>query len=224
MDKRLELISKILPHIDGFMDQQSDGSFHDFLAYLSEQKVQPEGVTKKTEAIQDDSSSATSLMQAYQDHGASLAFHLNRLGKYAKYYVKEGFKETALLNADDLGFLASVMEHESISKTALIAYNVHEVPSGMEVIRRLVRKGLLQERVNKDDRRVKMISATEAGKMAFFQAIQCMRPIGRLICGKLSEEELQVLNELLARLDHFHEDIYRSQKAYDLEQILAKHL
>jgi DNA-binding MarR family transcriptional regulator len=225
MDRRLELIKQLLPQVDAFVKADAQGGVDDFIAYLHEMKeLKPDRSAAKRTVEEENEASAIALMNSYQDHGASLAFHLNRLGKYAKYYVKEGFKGTALINADDFGFLASVMEHKEISKSALIAYNVHEIPSGMEVIRRLIKKGLLQERVNKDDRRVKMISATELGQATFFEAMQRMRPIAQLVCGKLSDSELEQLNALLGRLDHFHEQIYLTQKDENIAQIIETHL
>lgn len=222
MDPRLNLLTALMPLIDSFCEEQKDQGLSGFASYLQSYAEMP-GKHRSEEDPTTDRS-AIELMDTYDDQGASLAFHLNRLGKYAKYYVKEGFKGTELLNADDFGFLATVVERGEVSKSALIIYNVHEVPSGMEVIKRLLKKDLLQERVDREDRRVKMISATEKGRAVFFDAIQRMQPIARLVCGKLSEQEVRALNMLLSKLDHFHEHIYKTEKDYNIERILQVHL
>ena len=168
--------------------------------------------------------SATALLTSYDDPRTLLAFHVNRLGKYAKYYIKDALKGTELVTADDFGFLASLVEKGEMSKSSLITYNVHEVPSGMEVIKRLLQRGLIKERVDPEDRRMKLLSVTDRGMQQFFLLTQRMQRVASIVGGKLSEDELVHLNELLGRLDHFHERIYQDQKDYDLETISKNYL
>lgn len=207
MESRLELISSLLEDIDNYIKQGGTGDKQGFLKYLLntnydvKKEIKTTSKGAPTEALQ--------VMERSADQGAILAFHLHRLGKYAKYYIKESFKNSALLAADDFGFLAAIIEHKEISKTALISYNLHEVPSGMEIIRRLISRGLVMERVNQDDRRIKMLSHTELGLKEFIAATAQMQQIARVIAGDLKETELQHLNAILKRLDLFHLDIHR---------------
>lgn len=207
MDPRLTLLSSLFVDIEDYTAQSETSDKNGFLAYLN-RKYQA-SIADIEEAPEETKRDAVRLMEENADQGAILAFHLHRLGKYAKYYIKESFKGSALLTADDFGFLAAIIEHKEISKTELISYNLHEVPSGMEVIRRLINRGLVKERVNRDDRRIKILSHTEKGLHEFLAATARMQEIAKIITGDLSKEELTLLNGTLRRLDYYHELIHR---------------
>lgn len=214
--KPLEFLQTLLPEITEYVEQADQASAQGFADFLK-------GKTQISSATAE-ADSAIALMKGYDNTSASISFHLARLGKYAKYYVKDALKHTPLLGMDDFGFLASVVENGELSKSALIAYNVAEVPTGMDIIKRLVKNELLEEVVNKADRREKLVHATELGKQTFFRATQGIAKVGSVLCGQLNEVEKKELLTLLERLDHFHEKIYRENKQYDIDAITANYL
>ncbi|MEX2596225.1 MAG: hypothetical protein WEC59_04780 [Salibacteraceae bacterium] len=213
MSSTLDIIQQLISLLKAYEKEEKKITLNGFVSFLARnQKPTPQS---------SKVSSATSLMESYGNTGASIAFHLTRLNKYAKYYVKEVFDGFALINGDDFGFLAALIEHESMSKTDLIVYNVHEVPSGMEVIKRLLKKGLIKEDISSKDRRIRLLSATDLGKNTFFQATQRMQQVAKIIPGDLNDQEQESLLELIKRLDCYHEDIYKSQKEKSLKSILS---
>jgi len=213
--KSLEFLQSLLPDITAYVEQATEPSAEGFSDFIKSKK--------KIEQVPGDAESAIILMKGYDNTAASIAFHVARLSKYAKYYVKDALKHTPLLGMDDFGFLASVVENGELSKSALIAYNVAEVPTGMDIIKRLAKNELLEEVVNQADRREKLVHATELGKRVFFSATLGMAKVGGVVCGHLNEAEKKELLALLERLDHFHEKIYRENKQYDIDAITANY-
>lgn len=214
MNDTLKLIETLGPYLAEYVNSGKPIDAKSFAAFLQEQHWEKEALT----------SESINLIHGYNQNGVTIAFHLNRLNKYAKYYIKEALKDSDLLNADDFGFLATVIERQPISKSEVIAFNVHEVPSGMEVIKRLLKNGLIREEIDLNDRRIKMLFATELGMGTLFQTTAKLQKVAKIVVGKLSEDEQRTLIELMQRLDHFHEDIYQNESSVDLDQINNKYL
>ena len=213
MNSAVNLIEKLLPLIQEFTANEREASLNDFANFLA----------SKTKEIPTAKDSPIALFESYGNQEASIAFHLNRLGKYAKYYVKDAFKNLELINADDFGFLAAILERPNINKSELISFNAHEVPSGMEVIKRLIKNELIHEKTKLDDRRIKVLNLTEKGRNTFFRATVQMEKVAKIVTSQLSEDEKMLLKNILNKLDKFHENIYFTEKDYDIDNILNKY-
>lgn len=81
--------------------------------------------------------------------------------------------------------------------------NLIDLTTGVDVIRRLVNKKLLKEKVNKSDRRERLISLTPQGKKTLGQVLQGFAGIQDVLAD-LSVEERQQLVAMLKSLDAFH--------------------
>ncbi len=135
------------------------------------------------------------------------------LTRYARSYIRQGLAGTPLLTPDDFAYLATVFGHQPLSKTELIARNVHEKPSGNEVIKRLLARGLVQEQPHATDRRSKLLTITEAGQAVLFEVFGRMDQAAQLIAGTLTSPERAQLLHLLQKLDAFHQPIYATRPA-----------
>lgn len=213
MNTAVKIIEKLLPFIDEYTANGNEPSMIDFANFL----------VTKTAATSHKKESPIDLFDSYGNNEASIAFHLNRLGKFAKYYVKDAFKNLEIINADDFGFLAAIIEKPNINKSELISFNAHEIPSGMEVIKRLIKNELIHEKVNLEDRRIKVLNITEKGRRLFIEATIQMEKVAKIVTSQLSVEEKRELKNILNKLDKFHENIYNSEKDYDIDNILSKY-
>jgi DNA-binding MarR family transcriptional regulator len=90
------------------------------------------------------------------------------------------------------------------------------------VIRRLLRRGMIAESDDINDKRGKLISITEQGRDEILKILPQMGNVSEIIVGNLSNDEVNTLSYLLKKLDHFHNDIYRNKKDLSLEDILQK--
>lgn len=142
------------------------------------------------------------------------------LNRYARTYIRLGLAGTPLLTPDDFAYLATVLGHQPLSKTELIAHNVHEKASGNEVIKRLLARELVAEQPHATDRRSKLLTVTEAGMGVLGQAFGRMEQAAQLIAGNLSPAERGQLLYLLQKLNAFHHPIYTSAKAETFEDLL----
>ena len=150
---------------------------------------------------------------------AKLIIYLNR---YAKLLIKKGLQDFPELISEDFTYLYILMSAESMTKTQLIEKNVQEKPTGLEVIKRLMKQGLIAERADLTDKRSKRVFVTEKGKALFFQSLETMSKVSALIAGKLTLEEKEQLFGLLKKLEDFHNPIYLHERSIPLNALLAK--
>ncbi|GAA3933873.1 MULTISPECIES: MarR family winged helix-turn-helix transcriptional regulator [Hymenobacter] len=144
------------------------------------------------------------------------------MNRYARAYIRLGLAGTPLLTPDDFAYLATVFGHQPLSKTELIARNMHEKASGTEVIKRLLARGLVAEQAHATDRRSKQLTVTALGMEVLGRVFGPMDQAAQLIAGDLTPAERAQLLYLLQKLDAFHHPIYAGPRAESFEQLLQQ--
>ncbi|MBL7789084.1 MAG: MarR family transcriptional regulator [Chitinophagales bacterium] len=143
--------------------------------------------------------------------------------RYAKGHLKTYLAEFSELNQEDFTYLYALKRAGSLTKTQLIERNVHDRTTGLEVIRRLVKNGLIHEHEDEHDKRSVRIELTKKGEMAFIEIKSITRKVAKLITGKLTAKEKQKMYELLKKLDVFHQPLYLSKTKLELDFVLEKY-
>lgn len=148
-----------------------------------------------------------------------LIIYLNR---YARLIIKKGLADFPELISEYFTYLYILMTAESMTKIQLIEKNVHEKASGLEVIKRLLKHGLIAERDDENDKRSKRVFLTDKGQATFFSTLATMDKVSAIIAGKLTLEEKQQLFTLLKKLEDFHNPIFLNEKSLGLDELLSK--
>lgn len=142
------------------------------------------------------------------------------LYRYIKFYSKIAFAHTTIKSIEEFGFLATLMQFQSLSKTELIKKNVIEKSSGIEIINRLIKAGYCTQFDNPNDLRSQLVALTDAGKAQLYQAFQKMNTLGHIASGTLNQAEKEQLAVILKKLDTFHYDNYYHKNIDKLEDYL----
>lgn len=133
---------------------------------------------------------------------------LANLYGYAKLYVKKSLEGTQLQTIDEFRYLVTLLVNQPFTKTKLIQHNINEKPTGMEIIKRLIKLGYIEEREHETDKRSKNLFVTEAGRNVLSGLYVKVTKISQLILGDLSIPEQRHLYSVLQRLDDFHKPIF----------------
>jgi DNA-binding MarR family transcriptional regulator len=141
------------------------------------------------------------------------------LNRYAKLLIKKGLQDFPELVNEDFTYLYSLMGCESMTKMQLIEKNIHEKPTGLEVIKRLLKNKIIGERDNDEDKRSKRVFLTEKGKGIFFQTLSQMGEVSKIISGKLTASEKVQLFTLLKKLDDFHNPIFLEHRHKSINEL-----
>ncbi len=144
--------------------------------------------------------------------------------KYVKHYTKKALEPTAIKSIDEFGFLTALFNEKHLTKTELIQRNLMEIPSGNEIIRRLVKQKLLQESPDPIDRRSKLVSLSSLGRESLMKIFTEMHKVAHIANGKLSQMEKEQFLTLLKKLKHFHSYVHLQDKNAEIDSILKKYI
>lgn len=203
-----------------FLEQQSNSaalSLADFSAFL-QNKTQQQSVERRQMGGEQESW----IDETYNTQADDIAILVVLLYRYAKNYIKKGLAESKIQTADEFAFLITLVTFESLTKSELIQKMVMEKTSGTEVIKRLVKNGLMHEFADTDDKRSIRVALTPLGRQELFAALPRMAQVTKLVSGNLNPTEIQSLSHLLRKLDHAHNLLYMQYRQASLEELQAQ--
>ncbi|HAI75437.1 MAG TPA: MarR family transcriptional regulator [Microscillaceae bacterium] len=206
-------LQQILAYLETFENQHPDQATHTVLRFSTWLSGQFSVVPTEKQALPMP---VVTESETVESRISALLIFLNR---YAKVYIKKALEDSALLNGDDFTYLVSLLRREGISKIELIEANLQEKTSGMEVIKRLVARGFLEQRTDPTDKRSKQLFLTSAGRAALFSTFEKMTQVSQLVSGNLSQSEKLVLLQLLQKLDDFHNPLFKQARDHDFEHL-----
>lgn len=149
-----------------------------------------------------------------------IAQHLILLNRYIKFYSKTAFASSKIKTLEEFSFMMTVMQHGQITKTDLIKRNIIEKSSGIEIINRMVKIGMLEQTHNPKDHRSHLIQLTENGRIELFKIFRNMDVLGKIASGPLTSYEKEQLAVMLKKLDQFHYDNYNNKNLKTLDDFL----
>lgn len=208
-DKKFELIKLLVAKVadyEGSLGASASFDLQDFAEYLLHR--QPNWPKKRRLAGKLEPE-----MQKNGDRAeTNIAILVTFMHRYAKLHARKVFAESKISGMDDFSYLIVLVTHENMTKSELIRKNVHEKATGMEIINRLLRQKLVKQTENTDDKRSKRLSITSGGREAVFKLLRDLDDFSMLITADLSEQEKELLQGLLQKLDRFHYEIYLNEK------------
>lgn len=140
------------------------------------------------------------------------SYFLNRMNKFIKIYTKDIFQELGLYSSEDFSFLALVHQMEKPNKKQLCDTNLTEMTTGLDIIRRLIKLGYINEVPDESDKRSKRMVMTPKGLEAVNKIYLKLNQMSNDVLGDLNAEERSVIIKLLTRLNTFHTKIVMPEK------------
>ena len=150
-----------------------------------------------------------------------IAMFIAFMYRYAQFYSRRLFRDTPIYSFDDFGVLASLYPGRSLRKVDILKQVILEKSSGNEVLKRLLREELLEEKENPKDARSKLISLSEKGTKAFEDIRFGINKLSKHVTGDLSEDEKSSLLSMLFRLHDFHKPYFEDAREEEIEEILG---
>lgn len=210
-----QLIHELIDQVADFQNERQRGDLQDFSVWLSK-KIGKEEV----ESIHVPAYSDTTMQI-----DSALVEYITYMYRYAKMYVKKVLEESqsAFTTYDDVVYvLILFFNPDKMTKTELIERNVHEKPTGMEVLKRLLKNELIEQYDNEEDKRSKYLKVTEKGKEEFMKIFGKMNQISKLAAGDLNNREKEYLYFFLKKLDNFHNPIFLNEREKTFEALFDK--
>ncbi len=219
---KYDLLKEVLTKLDQYESQEANTSMEGFTLFLNKKlnglKETPAVPQKFSDETLDQMSNQT---MGFENH---ITFLIAMMWKYAKHYIKEAFKDLPIKSIDDFSFLAALSGDTDLNKTELIHKNITEIPSGMEIIKRLTQKGMIVSFPDPNDKRAKRLKITPMGQGVMGGAIVQLMRIAKIIVGDLTISERITLLSILEKLNHFHTDIHQNDWKSDLNTLEEKYV
>ena len=208
----LNLIIEILSELDAFQKSQNSNqlTLEDFRLYLNEKAYERENPRNLSEKYD---------LQVF-DLENEIAKQVIMLGRYSKHLIKKSLENHSDLINEDFTYLFRLMDYPSLTKMQLIEKNAHEKQSGIEIIKRLVRNGLIQESPDENDKRSTRVQVTAKGKKVFQESMKDITVVSKIMCGKLNTDEKEQLLNSLKKLNTFHHTVYTNLRNEDPDKIV----
>ena len=127
-----------------------------------------------------------------------------RLSRFMRVSFKQHFAASPLQSIDEFSLLGGAQYLTGPTKTQLFQHDLLETTTGLQMLARLQRQGLVTETADPADRRQKRVALTPAGQELLAQAGGQMDFIADDLFHILPQAELKQLESLLLRLNHYH--------------------
>jgi DNA-binding MarR family transcriptional regulator len=196
--------------------EDGEYSMDDFLGYVNSRYQGGELSMRKI------SGGESPELEARRKKADDISILIVLMYRYARGYIRKALKESLLHTADEFSFLITLMTFSSLTKSELINRQVMEKTSGTEVIRRLVKAGMISEFGDEEDRRTVRVSITEKGRREILRILPVMSMVSDIVRGNLNPGEVNTLAFLLRKLDYFHHDIFRNARNASLEEVRSR--
>jgi DNA-binding MarR family transcriptional regulator len=207
MKESFTLLSQLIPLVAEFETTNQKVDMKGFLQFAA-QKHTP------------STSSSAPLNGELQTMSNQLGFFLNYLFRFFKGYTKTALRNSLVSTADDFVFLAALNRESSMRKTDLIKNNMMETPSGIEVIKRLLKNKLVSELSDPEDKRAIRLKISEKGKKELYIIFGEMNKVSQVLVGNLQTGEIKQLHGLLEKLFTHHQIIKDIDYSGGLEVLL----
>jgi len=112
-----------------------------------------------------------------------IAFKLMHLNKALKRQTKSVLLESNVSSIDEYSFLLHLDHQESFRKMELVELHNLEAPTGIEIIKRLIKHKFVEVFPDEEDRRAKRIKITKNG----IRELKSIKPKIELIFSKFTE-------------------------------------
>ncbi|HNM27557.1 MAG TPA: winged helix DNA-binding protein [Saprospiraceae bacterium] len=151
-----------------------------------------------------------------------IAMYLSFMARYARFYSRRVFRDTDIYSEDDWGVLVSLYPHTRLKKTDVIRQCIMEKSSGNEVLKRMLKQGLLLELEHPDDKRAKLIGLTDAGRAAFESVQYGIARLSDTVVADLTVMEKTTLLNILNKLHRYHKPVFETADEEELGRLLGK--
>lgn len=144
------------------------------------------------------------------DTSGIAAYMIVRLYKAFRFYVKPILHQYSLAGVDDFFFLATLLWKSHINKKMLCHLNMTDIPTGIDIIKRLVAQGLVAEVDNDLDKRQKLLHITPQGAQVAYEVFGATQQLPKILGDLNAQQGIEVLRQL-DHLNHLHTQIYQQQ-------------
>lgn len=212
----LKLLQEFLPLLDKFSEEHKDQSvtMRDFTLWLFR------GVSYKHHDMLEDELHDFKNPAGDAPLDMQLLYLVTHLNRFSGHYIKKALDGSDFVRPDDFHFLAMLGHTESMTKSELIYSNITTMPSGIEVIKRLLKADFIEEFDDPNDKRSKRVRITKTGMDRVMKTADEMAKAGKIFSSDLSNEEKLSLISILDKMNKTHTKSFETSRTKNLDTLV----
>jgi len=193
MKNTIGIIQELIQWFEKFVEANPDTEvdLNSFIIWLN------------TRLFEDDHSDHDAHDSAHLD--MELSFLLALQNRHYRTYAKKALNDSDLSSPEGFSFLYHLNMVESYRKMELIKMHHLEPPSGIEVLKRLLKRGFIEESDDPDDGRAKRINISESGRRKIKEILPKMEQVFSRMSADMSLNEKMHVISFLKNMNDFHE-------------------
>jgi DNA-binding MarR family transcriptional regulator len=144
---------------------------------------------------------------------------IGRIHKLNMNYANNALEGTGVNQVEEFGILLTIQQEKNPRKTEIIYANLFELSSGTDMLNRLLKRGLITEYDDKDDKRSKRIELTPAGAKSIELCMARMRKVASMMTNELSEDDKQLCIQLLKNIEIKFSAFWQQHKGKAFDEV-----
>jgi DNA-binding MarR family transcriptional regulator len=149
-----------------------------------------------------------------------LAKVIGRIMRLNSFYANAALKSIDLSGLDEYTYLNSVQLLGEPMKTELINQNFHELSSGLLIINRLQKKGLIREKPDPQDKRSKHVILTSKGASKLGEAQNILVQVCRMFFERMDVNDIMLSVSMLAPVEQEFSTLWPIHKGKTFQEIM----
>ncbi len=206
MNKTAELVNRWA----AFEAEHPEASIHDFFRY--------ELIKEKEE--QKDTKFLGGVIPPQPNQ--ALAKVMDRISKILTVYASNLLKSIDLGSMDEFLYLNNIRHLEKPRKIDIINNNFNELSSGLLILERLKKKGLLVENADPNDKRSKLIELTAEGQKKLNACYELLDKVNQVIFRDMQTDDILLCIQLLKPIETKFSSLSVSDKKLSFEEVYKR--
>ncbi|MFK7925085.1 MAG: MarR family winged helix-turn-helix transcriptional regulator [Bacteroidia bacterium] len=205
MQASLHLIQELLPLLNEYQGSEEGAKtdLQSFVLWLNKKVLNPAGHSPHEGQTLD----------------SRILAGIWRMSKFARHYARMALQGSPLKGIDDFVMLVALLEVDSYTKSELILHTLADFQTGIGIMKRLSKLGLLEELEDPLDKRSKRVRLSQQGRGVLFALFAQMQRVSEIVGADLNENEKIELLTVLKHLDRIHLKSYQDKELDNLESL-----
>jgi DNA-binding MarR family transcriptional regulator len=156
------------------------------------------------------------------DRDMMLIRTISRIAASFSLYTRCALQNTSLGNYEGFPFLNSLKFMGEVRKTDVINYNLTELSTGTDILSRLLKQELIEERQDPDDKRSKLVKLTAKGEEVWQECYKRVAIAASILFRDLPAETVSHLNKTLQPVESKHAELSVDCKGLCITEVERK--
>lgn len=208
MANKYHTIQQLISFWDEFEALNTDAGLTAFAGWLKDLLEKKKGGDKDIYSRGEGNTAPENQVETEVDNKHKFISLISRLARLQDFYTKKLFEGLPLSNLLEFNFLMHINKNMSLKKKEIIDYNLVEYTTGIDIIKRLIRLGLVDEFQDQLDRRSKRLKITSEGKKVLVEALITLKKIEHLFFLSPDLDDWETCIPVLETLEAYHSGIF----------------